>query len=294
MVIVFSSSSSSSTTYSNGTEHIVPLYEEFKKRGEQQRQQQQRQLLDNDNDNTNNNGIMVLPAAVVHMGSAVLAGGIADVLINPMFVVRTRMQTEGLHTHFSSSTNNNHSTTPPVRTSLYQTVRNLYKEGGVAIFWRGMTANLLGLSHVAVQFPIYEQLKQYFRQQQQQQLRDDDNNNYVDIGQDDTTAAIAVVREPPLTALQLLTASALSKLCACVLTYPHEVLRSRLMDSRAARVSLTTLCRDIYQSHGLAGFYAGLPISMVRVVPNTAIAFCVYELVLHELKQQQQQQQQQQ
>jgi solute carrier family 25 (mitochondrial folate transporter), member 32 len=278
-----------------GWNNIVPLYEEFKKRGEQQRQQQQRQLLDNDDDNTNNNGIMVLPAAVVHMGSAVLAGGIADVLINPMFVVRTRMQTEGLHTHFSSSTiNNNHSTT---RTSLYQTVRNLYKEGGVAIFWRGMTANLLGLSHVAVQFPIYEQLKQYFRhQQQQQQLRDDDEyhdvgNNEIGQDDDDTTATVAVVREPPLTALQLLTASALSKLCACVLTYPHEVLRSRLMDSRAARVSLTTLCRDIYQSHGLAGFYAGLPISMVRVVPNTAIAFCVYELVLHELKEQQQQQQ---
>jgi solute carrier family 25 (mitochondrial folate transporter), member 32 len=280
MVIVFTCSSSIANLKWGG--NIVPLYEEFKHRGEQH-QQQQRLLLDDDNN------VMVLPPAVVHMGSAVLAGGIADVLINPMFVVRTRMQTEGLHTNYDHNNNNN---TRRTTTSLYQTVRNLYREGGVAIFWRGMTANLLGLSHVAVQFPIYEQLKQYFRQQQQQQ-RDNEYNDVFnnDNGQDDDDNDVKAVAvpEPPLTALQLLTASALSKLCACVLTYPHEVLRSRLMDSRAARVSLTTLCRDIYQSHGLAGFYAGLPISMVRVVPNTAIAFCVYELVLHELKQQQQQ-----
>jgi solute carrier family 25 (mitochondrial folate transporter), member 32 len=217
------------------------------------------------------------------MGSAVLAGGIADVLINPMFVVRTRMQTEGLH-HLNL--NNNHVTH---RTSLVQTVRNLYQEGGYSIFWRGMTANLLGLSHVAVQFPIYEQLKQYFRQHSSVAATHDDDIVHEQKGAAKVDAQPSAA--PALTALQLLTASALSKLCACVIAYPHEVIRSRLMDSRARQVSLSAMCRDIYRSHGLAGFYAGLPISMIRVVPNTAIAFCVYELVLHELKQQQNQQQ---
>jgi solute carrier family 25 (mitochondrial folate transporter), member 32 len=256
--------------WSRGT---VPLYEEFKHRGER---------WGNDDENM---ATTTIPPALVHMGSAVLAGGIADVLINPMFVVRTRMQTEGLH-HLNL--NNNGKNFNATRTSLYQTVRNLYQEGGYSIFWRGMTANLLGLSHVAVQFPIYEQLKQYFRQRAIA-AHHETGAPEGDTAPSSSSATTAVA--PALTALQLLTASALSKLCACVIAYPHEVIRSRLMDSRARQVSLSAMCRDIYRSHGLAGFYAGLPISMIRVVPNTAIAFCVYELVLHELKQQQQNQQ---
>lgn len=159
-----------------------------------------------------------------------------------MFVVRTRLQTEALYGDTQST--------------IVNTIRTLYTEGGLRIFWRGMAANLLGLSHVAVQFPIYEHFKSLYTK-------------------DPST---------PLTPVQLLSASALSKLCASVLTYPHEVIRSRMMDSRTS-VSFLLICRKIYSTQGLLGFYAGLPVSVLRVVPNTAVAFCVYELVLHELKQ---------
>lgn len=81
----------------------------------------------------------------IHMTSAVFAGAISDVICNPMFVVRTRLQTEALH---SSSKN-----------SIAGTIAALNKEGGLLIFWRGMTASLFGLSHVAIQFPVYEALK---------------------------------------------------------------------------------------------------------------------------------------
>lgn len=176
------------------------------------------------------------------MGSAISAGAIADVLINPMFVVRTRLQTEALYTNAQST--------------IAKTIRDLYQEGGWRIFWRGMAANLLGLTHVAVQFPIYEHFKSMYRTE---------TNN------------------APLTAMQLLSASAISKLCASVLTYPHEVIRSRMMDSRTP-VTFVRICTDIYSQQGILGFYAGLPISVLRVVPNTAVAFCVYELALYELR----------
>ena len=120
----------------------------------------------------------------VHMGSAISAGAVSDVICNPMFVVRTRLQTEALHSMGNG---------PQSKLSMIQTARALYQEGGPLIFWRGMTANLLGLSHVGVQFPVYEQLKKILRKHKKHE-----------------------------SALDLLLASGLSKMTACVLTYPHE------------------------------------------------------------------------
>jgi len=120
----------------------------------------------------------------VHMGSAVSAGIVSDIICNPMFVVRTRLQTEALHSMGSGT---------PTKLSMVQTARALYQEGGPLIFWRGMTANLLGLSHVGVQFPVYEKLKKILRKHKKQE-----------------------------STLDLLLASGLSKMTACILTYPHE------------------------------------------------------------------------
>eukprot|EP00977_Amphora_coffeiformis_P011413 scaffold2765_cov165-Amphora_coffeaeformis.AAC.7 len=168
----------------------------------------------------------------IHMGSAISAGVVSDIICNPMFVVRTRLQTEALHSMGSG---------PQAKLSMIQTARALYQEGGPFIFWRGMTANLMGLSHVGVQFPVYEQLKKTLRKHKKQE-----------------------------SALDLLLASGLSKMTACILTYPHEVIRSRMMDART-RVGFIETCQRIYAGEGAAGFYAGLPITLMRVIPNTCI-----------------------
>ena len=40
--------------------------------------------------------------------------------------------------------------------AAFKTVKAVYAEGGIPAFWRGLTASLLGLGHVAIQFPVYE------------------------------------------------------------------------------------------------------------------------------------------
>lgn len=184
------------------------------------------------------------------MGSAVLAGAVSDIICNPMFVVRTRLQTEALHQL------DNHSNTGSrgaIKLSMIQTARGLYQDGGARIFWRGMSANLMGLSHVAVQFPVYEILK----------------------------LKLAHTKKQP-SAVDLLIASGLSKMTASLLTYPHEVIRSRMMDSRSASVRFTTTCRRIYAKEGMIGFYAGLPISLIRVIPN--VSRCLRMMLLQKQK----------
>lgn len=210
-----------------------PLYEEFKSR-----------ILDWSStygDGGNNH------YALVHLTSAVTAGAVADVICNPLFLVRTRMQTEALH-YFQvpSSERMPH--------GLTATVRNLYREGGLPIFWRGLTASLLGLGHVGIQFPVYERLKAEARK------RSPDGE------------------ESPL---DLLVASGLSKMTAAVITYPHEVIRSRMMDARGpvAGMNVYQTAQHIFQNEGYAGLYAGLRVSLFRVVPNCCVTFVSYELI---------------
>ncbi|KAL7526333.1 hypothetical protein ACHAWF_001730 [Thalassiosira exigua] len=185
--------------------------------------------------------------ALVHLSSAMSAGALADIVCNPMFVVRTRMQTEALH-YFQM----------PVADrkphGVAKTIMGLYKEGGTPIFWRGLTASLLGLGHVGIQFPVYERLKAEAR-------RRSSNGE-----------------ESPL---DLLIASGLSKMTAAVITYPHEVIRSRMMDARGPVAGKSIFCtlRHIVKNEGYTGLYAGLRVSLVRVVPNCCVTFVSYELI---------------
>ena len=192
--------------------------------------------------------------AFVHLSSAMTAGAIADVVCNPMFVVRTRMQTEALHYfQMSAAERKPH--------GFMSTVLGLYKEGGIPIFWRGLTASLLGLGHVGIQFPVYERLKAEARKRSSS-------------GEE--------------TPLDLLVASGLSKMTAAVITYPHEVIRSRMMDARGpvgGKNALDTL-RHIVKKEGYAGLYVGLRVSLVRVVPNCCVTFVSYELIAREVRKQ--------
>jgi len=55
-----------------------------------------------------------------------------------------------------------------------------------------------------------------------------------------------------------------------------------MMDARSGTgVSFVKTCRRIYAVEGMAGFYAGLPVSLIRVIPNTCMTtFVTYELLL--------------
>lgn len=206
--------------------------------------------------------------SLVHCGSAVAAGAVSDLICNPMFVVRTRLQTEALH-HLAD-----HGTRQQGSSGMARTIRALYHEGGVPIFWRGMTANLMGLSHVAVQFPVYEWLKTSLVKKrialQQRQS---------------STGSLEQQRQQKQhlepNAMDLFMASGLSKMTASLLTYPHEVVRSRMMDARGATgASLWATGSRVYAQDGILGFYSGLPVALIRVIPNCCITFMTYELLL--------------
>ncbi len=224
-----------------------PLYEVMKKDLSRRGIGRSSDNYDNSNDTEMTKVERVPP--LVHMTAAILSGAVADFFCNPMFIVRTRMQTEVLHyMEMPLEDRKPH--------GIIKTVMRLYREGGLPIFWRGFTASLLGLSHVAIQFPTYEFFKAEARE------RSETNEE---------------------SALDLLLASGFSKMVATSLTYPHEVVRSRMMDHRGSseeQQSLRQTFLRIVRNEGFGALYTGIHVSLVRVVPNCCITFMTYEMIL--------------
>merc|ERR1711935_1301216 len=128
------------------------------------------------------------------------------------------------------------------------------EQHGMPVFWRGMTANLIGLSHCAVQFPAYEFLKGYLRERRDLQNAENTtinrhNNVATSSNSNNTTTST------DNTVVELLIASGLAKMTASLLSYPHEVLRSRMVDSRSS-VSPTLIgtTQNILRKEGILGF----------------------------------------
>jgi len=84
-------------------------------------------------------------------------------------------------------------------------------------------------------------------------------------------------------------------MCATTITYPHEVLRSRMMDYRVPKATqksigeesvekvksgLMMTLKRIVAKEGWSGLYTGIHVSLLRVLPNCCITFMTYELIL--------------
>lgn len=187
--------------------------------------------------------------SVAAAGSAL----VSDVVTNPLWVVRTRMMTDIYHRNDVG------------RFHTLGALRQIVQTEGYKGLYKGLSASLLGIAHVVIQFPIYEELKR--------KLQGDHPG-------------------PRLSNIDLVFASAISKLIASTATYPHEVLRSRLQDHRGISTGgLRATIAHIWQREGAMGFYQGLGINLVRVVPACICTFVTYELLKRTLGEWQHQQQ---
>lgn len=86
-----------------------------------------------------------------------------------------------------------------------------------------------------------------------------------------------------LTPTQFLQCSALSKMTASVVTYPHEVIRTRLQTLRKPLFhhipgaqhepvpGVIRTAKKIIVNEGWRALYRGLSVNLVRTVPNSAV-----------------------
>ncbi|MCJ1405141.1 hypothetical protein MMC11_008367 [Xylographa trunciseda] len=175
-----------------------------------------------------------------------LASGTAGILTaistNPIWVIKTRML----------STSAKHA---GAYASIWDGTRRIYQVDGLSGFYRGLVPSLFGVSHGALQFMAYEQMKKW-------------------------RVTKSSAREPqPLSNFDYLVFSGLSKIIAGSLTYPYQVIRARLQSYDADKTykSVRDVLNQVWKQEGLPGFYKGLGPNLLRVVPSSCVTFVVYE-----------------
>jgi len=179
---------------------------------------------------------------LVHMAAAGVSGLFTDVVTNPLWVVRTRLATQVFV-----------STGPPVYESMLHAFRKIAREEGYSAFFAGLRASFLGLSHIMIQFPLYEQLKTKWQRDR-----------------------------APSDLRPIIAASAFSKLVASSVTYPHEVVRARLQFDQKGTVHYTGIfdvLRKTIRADGVRGLWQGFALNTVRTIPQCIVTFTLYELL---------------
>lgn len=190
-----------------------------------------------------------------HMLAAAQSGVLTLFITNPIWVVKTRLclQYEGI----DKGVEKGH----PGRKyrGMWDALHKIYRYEGFRGLYKGLVPGLFGVSHGALQFMAYEELKKSY-------------NVYMNL--------------PPngqLGALQYITFAAISKMFAVVTTYPYQVVRSRLQDQHAQYTGVRNTVRITYRGEGWKGFYKGMLPNLLRVTPACCITFVVYEKISHAL-----------
>ncbi|KAI8985651.1 mitochondrial carrier [Trametes punicea] len=186
----------------------------------------------------------------VHLTAAALAGIATGTATNPIWVVKTRLQ---LDSHRPSGAGPK---------SLFggsvAMIRKIFREEGIRGFYKGLSASYLGVTEGTIQWVLYERLKRLTA----------------------GTQGKGGVQEW----LGMLGSAGTAKCIASLITYPHEVLRTRLrqplVNGKVKYTGLWQTLRLVIAEEGARSLYGGLSAHLMRVIPNAAVMYSIYEAVL--------------
>uniref|UniRef100_A0A915Q7R7 Mitochondrial carrier protein n=1 Tax=Setaria digitata TaxID=48799 RepID=A0A915Q7R7_9BILA len=228
--------------------------------------------------------IFVSNSAMIHMSSAATSGFVAATVINPVWLVKTRLQ---LHKG-------------PL--SVTECIRRVWRTDGFKGFYRGVTASYVGISETVIQFVLYEEMRALLLKWKSTSRKGDvngltnltssetnikkwaENSDSKQEVKESSTVQMSLVENDNremIDFLHFMLAGGTAKFFACSLAYPHEVVRTRMREENAATKGFLTTLKFVWREEGFWALYRGLTVQLLRTVPNTAITMGTYELTVH-------------
>lgn len=196
-------------------------------------------------------------AAWVHLCAAASAGMITGAATNPLWVVKTRLQLDKFNAEKLG-----HKSSRVYKNSL-DCVSQILRQEGIGGFYRGLSASFLGVSEITLQWVLYEQMKLYIKKREFSAVASGRHLSNWDHFRGWSEKVVAAGG---------------AKLLAAFVTYPHEVVRTRLRqppleNGRRKYTGLIQCFKAISKEEGVASFYGGLTPHLLRTVPSAAIMF---------------------
>ena len=190
---------------------------------------------------------------LIHMAAACGAGVATVAVTNPLWVIKTRMQTQSLNLAHAKATG------APYTGTLNALVR-IARSEGIKGLYSGLAPSLIGITHVMIQFPLYERAKRML-------------------------ADVRGLTPRDLPWTDLITASAASKMVASTCTYPHEVVRSHMhVVGHGPFTGFWKTVAQITAQEWIAGFYRGCSLNLIRTTPAAALTFTSFEVLAAQLR----------
>ncbi|KAI9295290.1 mitochondrial carrier [Neoconidiobolus thromboides FSU 785] len=180
-------------------------------------------------------------SSMVHIFGAMSAGALCTISTSPLWVIKTRIMTQSNTTDYRYN-------------GTLDAFKSILRIEGIKGFYKGLMPSLLGVSHVAVQFPLYEHLK-----------------------------LLATMNNEKVKTSSLLLSSGIAKLVASCLTYPHEVIRTRLQNQTKKPYKYNGVINTIKiigKEEGYRGYYKGLTTNLIRTIPASVLTIFTYELII--------------
>ncbi|CAI4228608.1 unnamed protein product [Auanema sp. JU1783] len=185
----------------------------------------------------------------INFSSGMISGTCVMLFTNPIWVTKTRL--------FLQYENVN--TTKRYK-GMVDCLFKIAREEGIRGLYRGFLIGVIGTTHGALQFMIYNFMK------------------------DEICKSKGMVQDSQLSNFETTYCSIVSKVIATTAIFPYQVLRTRVQDHNVNNVNVLQTSKNIIGKEGLKGFYKGCLMANIRLLPAAVVTFLTYENVRHYVK----------
>ncbi|CAF2048703.1 unnamed protein product [Rotaria magnacalcarata] len=189
---------------------------------------------------------------LINLFASVTAGAISNMVIAPMWTIRTRMMTQSNHEDYRNS---------------FHAAQKIYKTEGLYALYRGVIPSMIGLVHVGIQFPLYEYLKKKFAIYSS-------SDEHLSITQLMLASSISkliasCVAYPHETIRSRLQDAGYARR----LQSEYSTTTKPFREYKNVRDAVQTIARE----EGVRGFYRGIVPTLIRTVPAAVLTLLSYE-----------------